>query len=56
MKSFLIKIWAYSPYKKEKTYIEEASMIHTAVSKAMKKYKKEIIKRGKVEKYYIEII
>lgn len=59
MRHYQINIWCYAPYKKEpqEPYMEEASSLHTAVSRAIKRYKKEVLKKKRFpKKLHIEVI
>lgn len=42
MSNFLIKISYYAPYPREKEYRQEAGGLHTAISRAIREWKKEI--------------
>lgn len=42
MKYYLVWVWAYAPFKREKEYRIERSTYAAAVSDAIKRYRKDI--------------
>lgn len=52
MTNYLVSVYTYSPYKREATYREAASNESAAMSRAVKKYRKQVIPRKKVDALY----
>lgn len=55
MKHYIVIVWAWLPYKVEKTYRVERSSFGAALSEAAKKYRQEV-GRKKIAELYAKAI
>lgn len=53
MKYYLVYVWAWSPYKREKEYRIERSSYGAAISEAVKRFRKDI-GRHKLDEIFVK--
>jgi hypothetical protein len=52
MTNYLVHVYTYSPYKRENEYRIKASTEAVAINRAVKRYRKEVIPKKKIDALY----